>query len=125
MPGSAAPAGNPDVIGASGAVGMLGGDTGAAARRGTLLRFGAAFFAALRDLAAAFRAVFFGARFLAAERDEPRRARFAETFWPRLLRRVVRRAFFFAAIAHPLSCPTTQKTGAQGNHAGVRFSTLI
>lgn len=121
------PAGDPGVIGASGAVGMLGGGTGAAARRGALLRlrFGAASFATFRDLAADFRADFLGDRFRDTDRDELRRARFAETFLPRLLRRVVRRAFFFAAIAHPLSCPATQNAGAQGNHALVRFSTPI
>jgi hypothetical protein len=36
----------------------------------------------------------------------------------------VRRAFFFAAIAHPLLFGHP-KAGAQGNHARARFSTAI
>jgi hypothetical protein len=98
--GSIEPIEGSDAIGASGAAGTAGATGfGRAATAG--FAFAAAFFATAR-FGAALRATLRAGRFFVDRLEALRRARFAEAFFPRLLRRVVRRAFFFAAIANPL-----------------------
>lgn len=111
-PGSMEPIDGSEAIGASGAVGTEGGAIGLGRAATTDFGLTAGFAAGLAaGLAAFFGAARFGAalratlradRFFDEDFEALRRVRFAEAFFPRLLRRVVRRAFFFAAIANPL-----------------------